>query len=98
MQIGGGNLCNKAAALHFLASRCDGLIFVGLMSFQIMHALGLPVPPELVEKGANVAASDLIQFARDKNITILYPKDFWCTKIHHPNQVEIFPSHGIPDG
>ncbi|GAY56827.1 hypothetical protein CUMW_174870 [Citrus unshiu] len=96
--IGGGNLCNKAAALHFLASRCDGLIFVGLMSFQIMHALGLPVPPELVEKGANDAASDLIQFARDKNITILYPKDFWCTKIHHPNQVEIFPSHGIPDG
>ncbi|XP_024038220.1 uncharacterized protein LOC18038153 isoform X1 [Citrus clementina] len=96
--IGGGNLCNKAAALHFLASRCDGLIFVGLMSFQIMHALGLPVPPELVEKGANDAASDLIQFARDKHITILYPKDFWCTKIHHPNQVEIFPSHGIPDG
>lgn len=98
MQIGGGNLFNKAAALHFLASRCDGFVFVGMMSFQIMHALGLRVPSELVEKGAIDAASDLIQFARDKNITILYPKDFLCTKIHRPNQVEIFPSHGIPDG
>ncbi|KAJ0027260.1 hypothetical protein Pint_35677 [Pistacia integerrima] len=96
--IGGGNLYKKATALRFLASSCDGLVFVGMMAFQIMHALGLPVTSNLVEKGAYKAALDLIQFARDKNITILYPKDFWCMNNHLPKQLEIFPAQSIVDG
>lgn len=98
VQIGGGNLYNKAAALHFLASRCDGLVFVGMMSFQIMHALGLSVPSSFVEKDAHEAALDLIQFAHSKNITIIYPKDFWCINNHLPKHSEMFPAHVIPDG
>ncbi|KAI9153761.1 hypothetical protein LWI28_016164 [Acer negundo] len=96
--IGGGNLYNKAAALHYLASRCDGLFFVGMMSFQIMHALGLSVPSSLVEKDAHKAALDLIQLAHHKNINIIYPKDFWCINSHLPNHLEMFPAHFIPDG
>lgn len=98
VQIGGGNLYNKAVALHYLASRCDGLFFVGMMSFQIMHALGLSVPSSLVEKDAHKAALDLIQFAHHKNINIIYPKDFWCINSHLPNHLEMFPAHFIPDG
>jgi phosphoglycerate kinase len=57
-QIGGDNLFDKADALHFLASKCDGLVFVGKMSFQIMHALGISVPLEFVEYGALKEALD----------------------------------------
>ncbi|KAJ6968609.1 phosphoglycerate kinase-like isoform X1 [Populus alba x Populus x berolinensis] len=96
--IGGGNLHDKAAALHFLVSRCDGLVFVGMMSFQIMHALGLSVPSYLVEPGAYKAALDIIQIAHDRNIPILHPMDFWCMNEHLPEKMGIFPSHHILDG
>ncbi|KAF2289888.1 hypothetical protein GH714_039030 [Hevea brasiliensis] len=66
--IGGGNIYDKAAALHFLASKCDGLVFIGMMSFQIMHALGYSVPSSLIEPGAHRAAVDIIHFAHDRNI------------------------------
>ncbi|KAK9920965.1 hypothetical protein M0R45_029499 [Rubus argutus] len=96
--IGGSNLFDKAAALHTLASRCDGLVFVGMMSFQIMHALQLSVPLNLVEHGALKEASDIVHFAHNRNVQILYPKDFWCKNDRLSNKLEIFPAHGIPDG
>lgn len=98
MQVGGGNLYKNVAALRFLASRCDELVFVGMMSFQIMHALGLSVPSSLVEKNSQEAALELIQFAYNKNTTISFPKDIWCIKNQLPKQSEIFPAHVIPDG
>ncbi|XP_021660736.2 uncharacterized protein LOC110650181 isoform X2 [Hevea brasiliensis] len=96
--IGGGNIYDKAAALHFLASKCDGLVFIGMMSFQIMHALGYSVPSSLIEPGAHKAAVDIIHFAHDRNIPILYPKDFWCVNDCLPNRMEVVPAHGILDG
>lgn len=98
MQIGGGNLYDKAAALRFLASRCEGLVFVGMMAFQIMQALGLAVPFNLVEHGAVKEAFSLVQFVQCRNIPILYPKDFLCMNIRRPDRSEIFPAHGILDG
>ncbi|WCJ34492.1 Phosphoglycerate kinase family protein [Euphorbia peplus] len=96
--IGGGNLYEKASALHFLASKCDVLFFVGMMSFQIMHALGYSVPSSLVEPGAYKAAMDIIHFAHERNVSILYPEDFWCIKDCKSNQMEVFPSLGVLDG
>ncbi|KAK4798827.1 hypothetical protein SAY86_031153 [Trapa natans] len=96
--IGGSNLCIKAPALRFLASICDGLVFVGMMSFTIMHALGFSVPLNMVEKGALKGAIDLIHVAKDRGIPILCPKDFWCTNEQLSRQVEIFPAHRIPEG
>ncbi|KAI8563311.1 hypothetical protein RHMOL_Rhmol03G0102600 [Rhododendron molle] len=96
--IGGGKLLEKAAALHFLASRCDGLVFVGMMAFQIMHAQGLPVPMKLVERGVFEEALKIIQFAKLRGIPILCPKDFWCLNSHIPNRLELFPAHSILEG
>ncbi|KAG4130432.1 hypothetical protein ERO13_D09G143200v2 [Gossypium hirsutum] len=93
--IGGGNLKSKAAALQFLASRCDALVFVGQMSFQIMRALGHSIPTNLVERDARKAALDIVQFAHDKNVLMSYPKDFWCTNQHLPTELEVFPAHGV---
>ncbi|KAL6987373.1 phosphoglycerate kinase [Sarracenia purpurea var. burkii] len=96
--IGGGKLIEKAAALHFLASRCDGLVFVGMMAFQIMHALGLAIPTKLVEHGAFEEALKIIQFAKLRSIPVLFPKDFWCMNNHIPNQLELYPAQSILDG
>lgn len=69
-----------------------------MMSFQIIHALGFPVPLNTVEEGALKGAIDLIQVTKDRGIPIFCPKDFWCMNDQLSRQVEIFPAHGIPEG
>ncbi|XP_016899748.2 phosphoglycerate kinase, cytosolic-like isoform X1 [Cucumis melo] len=96
--IGGGNLLDKLAALHVLASTCSALVFVGMMSFQIMQALGLSVSYRLMNHGVCKEAADLIQFSLDKRVQIVYPKDFWCVNVDTSKKIEIFASHDIPDG
>jgi len=68
------------------------------MSFQIMHALGVSIPCDLVDGQAVNEALDIVRLAQDKNVQILYPKDFWCQKKCNPKQLQVFPSHGILDG
>ncbi|KAI3748428.1 hypothetical protein L6452_11484 [Arctium lappa] len=95
--VGGGNLVEKAAAVHYLVSTSDGLIFVGNMAFQIMHALGLPVPRKLVEAGAFHEAIRIIQIANSRNIPILFPKDFWCLN-DHLKKPQLVPAHCLLEG
>ncbi|XP_009792555.1 uncharacterized protein LOC107791283 isoform X3 [Nicotiana tabacum] len=96
--IGGANLAGKAAALQFLASRCDGLVFVGDAAFQIMHAFGLAVPMELVEKESLEAAHMLIEASKARGVQIVLPKDFWCLNDHYPLQMKICTANHIMDG
>ncbi|KAI3987318.1 hypothetical protein MKX01_003068 [Papaver californicum] len=95
--IGGGNLFDKVKALEFLASKCDGLVFVGMMAFQIMHGLGLPVRLNWVEKSAIGSSLKIIQIAHERNIPILLPKDFWCTDKCNRKELQTFPANGILD-
>ncbi|KAJ0771429.1 putative phosphoglycerate kinase [Helianthus annuus] len=97
--VGGGNLIEKAAAVRYLVSSADGLVFVGNMAFQIMHALGLPVPRKLVEIGAFTEATGIIQYANSRNIPILFPKDFWCVNVNDRlKEPKLVPVHGILEG
>lgn len=98
MQIGGRNLAGKAAALRFLASKCDALVFVGSMAFQIMHAMGVPVPVKLVELGALKEAVSIVESANSRNVPIVLPKDFWCMNDVFPEQLEIFSIDSMLDG
>lgn len=68
------------------------------MSFQVMQALGVSVPSNLVDQKAVNEALDIVRLARDRNVQLLYPKDFWCRKNCDPKQLQVFPSHGILDG
>ena len=97
MQVG-GNLAGKAVALLFLASRCDGLVFIGNAAFQIMHAFGLPVTMELVEQESLEAARVLVEAAKARGVQIILPKDFWCINDYYPSRMKIFPANRIIDG
>ncbi|TKV93655.1 hypothetical protein SEVIR_9G239700v4 [Setaria viridis] len=76
--IGGSNFLRKAPALRMLTSLCDGLFFVGKLSFQIMKGLGMPVPSQFIETNAVMEVLQIIQVARDRNVPIYYPTDLWC--------------------
>ncbi|XP_020261337.1 uncharacterized protein LOC109837488 isoform X2 [Asparagus officinalis] len=96
--IGGGNFLEKAPALHLLASTCDGLIFIGKLAFQTMHALGVSVPSCLIEQDAAGEALKLIQIAHNRRIPIYYPDDLWCADNHNPESLQLFRSDGIMAG
>lgn len=98
MQIGGGNLADKAAAVQFLATTCDGLVFVGNMAFQILHALGVPVPTRLVELGALKEAVKIVESAKSRNVPLYLPRDVWCIKDHILNKMEIVSVQNIHEG
>ncbi|XP_027176973.1 uncharacterized protein LOC113776096 isoform X2 [Coffea eugenioides] len=96
--IGGGNLVEKAAALRLLVSICDGLVFVGNIAFQIMHALGLPLPMKLVEHGATEEALTLINSMKSRSRAVIVPKDFLCLNNLNPEKLEIFSADCLVDG
>lgn len=98
MQIGGGSLVDKAAALHHLVSICDGLVFVGNMAFQIMHALGLHVPPKLVEHGAIKEALTLVECMKSRSRAVVLPKDFLCVNNFDMGKLERISADALLDG
>ncbi|CAI9273283.1 unnamed protein product [Lactuca saligna] len=95
--VGGGNLIEKAAAINYLVSSSDGLIFVGNIAFQIMHALGFSVPNKYIEFGAFKEAIKIIKSANSRNIPIFFPKDLWCMNDHFKNP-KLVSTHCIPEG
>lgn len=84
--------------MRVLASKCDGLVFVGMMALQIMHVLGMPVPLYLVEHQAVKEAQEIVRYAERKSIPILLPSDFLCKHRHLQMQVETFSAQNILDG
>ncbi|KAK2997204.1 hypothetical protein RJ639_025330 [Escallonia herrerae] len=56
-----------------------------------------PYVAVFVEHGALEEALRLIQFAKSRNMPILFSKDFWCINDQLQNQLEIFPSDSILD-
>ncbi|KAL1545825.1 phosphoglycerate kinase [Salvia divinorum] len=96
--IGGSKLADKAAALQSLVSTCDGLVFVGNMAFQIMHARGTPIPMKLVETGALEEAARIVNSAKSRNIPVVLPQDVWCITDHVSENIQIASVHSIPEG
>ncbi|KAI0499498.1 hypothetical protein KFK09_017702 [Dendrobium nobile] len=96
--IGGGKFLEKAAALLRLASVCDGLIFVGMLAFQVMHASGISVPSCFLEHDAFGEAADLIELANSRKILIYFPTDLWCVNDNNSELFEIFSSKRLLPG
>ncbi|XP_021313077.1 uncharacterized protein LOC8082961 isoform X2 [Sorghum bicolor] len=92
--IGGSNFLRKAPALQMLTSLCDGLFFVGKLSFQIMNGLGMTVPSRFIERSAVKEVLQIIQVARDRNIPIYYPTDLWCLKNDGSETLGVISSTG----
>ncbi|KAJ3689971.1 hypothetical protein LUZ61_019135 [Rhynchospora tenuis] len=96
--IGGDNFSKKAPALQLIASKCDGLFFIGKLAFQIMNGLNLSVPYHFLEKNATNEVQKLIQIAQEREVPIFYPTDFVCAKNTDHELSEIFGSDKILAG
>ncbi|XP_021717839.1 uncharacterized protein LOC110685595 [Chenopodium quinoa] len=96
--VGGVNIKDKVKALRVLASKCDGLVFVGMMALQIMHVMGKPVPLYLVEHEGVKEALEIVRYAESRSIHILLPSDFLCKHNHLQMQEKSFLAHNIVDG
>eukprot|EP01018_Ginkgo_biloba_P032431 Gb_38763 [translate_table: standard] len=97
--IGGAKILEKTSALRSLLCKCDGLVVVGIMAFTFLYALGLPISPRLVEKHALGEALELMEIAKQRNVRVLLPKDFWCIDdTHSCEQMYVFKAQHILDG
>ncbi|KAJ4774147.1 Phosphoglycerate kinase [Rhynchospora pubera] len=96
--IGGDNFSKKAPALQLIASKCDGLFFIGKLAFQIMKGLNLSVPHHFLEKNVTCEVEKLIQIAQDREVPIFFPTDFVCAKNTDHELSEIFGSDEILTG
>lgn len=81
-----------------IATKCDGLFFIGKLAFQIMNGLNLPVPPRFLEKDATGEVKKLLQTAQNRKIPIFYPTDFVCIKNTNHGLSKIFGSDEILAG
>ncbi|KAL7095888.1 hypothetical protein ACP275_10G050800 [Erythranthe tilingii] len=68
------------------------------MAFQIMHALGVRVPMKLLELGALEEAVSIMEYAKSRNIPLVFPKDVWCIEDHAPKKMEVFSVNSILEG
>ena len=84
--------------MRVLASRCDGMVFVGMMALQIMHAMGMSVPLFLVEREGAKEALEIVKYAEYRSIPILLPSDFLCRNNRLHMKMQTFPAQGILDG
>ncbi|GJN20734.1 hypothetical protein PR202_gb08147 [Eleusine coracana subsp. coracana] len=96
--IGGSNFLRNLPALHLLASLCDGLFFVGKISFQIMNGLGISVPSHFVERHATAEVLQFIHDAHARNVSIYYPTDMWCLNNDDNEEMGIFNSSDLTCG
>lgn len=97
--IGGSKIMEKSNALHSLLDICDKLVFVGGMAFTFLSALGLPIPPSLVEKHALREAMQLLDSAKTKEVEVLLPKDFWCSnEAQSCQEVQVSKAECVMDG
>jgi phosphoglycerate kinase len=88
----------NVSALHLLATLCDGLFFVGKLSFQIMNGLGMSVPSHFIERSAIAEVQQFIQVARARSIPIYYPTDMLCLSNDDNEKLGIFNSTDLSCG
>ena len=98
MQIGGKNFIQMRTVLHILTTKCDALLFIGNLSFQIMHALGMSVPMTLMEDDVVDEAVDLIHLVKKRSAHIILPDDFLCINDKNPEVIDVFPRDKIQPG
>ena len=84
--------------MRVLASKCDGMVFVGMMALQIMHAMGMSVPLFLVEREGTKEALEIVKYAEYRSMPILLPSDFLCRNNRLHMKVQTFPAQRILDG
>lgn len=76
--LGGSKVSDKVAVIDALIDKCDTLIIGGGMCFTFLVAQGYSVGTSLMEADWVERASEMLEKAKQKGVTILLPTDVVC--------------------
>lgn len=97
--VGGAKVSSKIIIIENLLDSIDNLIIGGGMVFTFIKALGGKVGNSLVEDDFLATAKEILEKAKDKNVTVFLPEDsVVSTAFNNESEVKIFDTNNIPDG
>jgi len=73
--LGGAKVSDKIDVIENLIPRVDRLLVGGAMAYTFFKAQGKPVGKSLVEEDKQTAARDIIERAKARGLTLLFPVD-----------------------
>lgn len=76
VQIGGSRLSEQADVLKQMLGTCDKIFVTGPMAYTMLKAAGIQIPLPCIEQDMISRARKLLQYAREKKVELVLPKDF----------------------
>ena len=99
MIVGGAKVSDKIGVIDAMLDVADDILIGGAMAYTFFKAQGGSVGGSLVEEDKLNLASDLLERAKTKSVTLHLPHDSVCAqKIEAAAETHIYPSDEIPDG
>lgn len=97
--IGGAKVSDKILIIENLLERATDIIIGGGMAYTFMKARGGKIGNSLCEEDRLTTAIDILQKAKDRNVSIHLPEDSVIADKFDANaNTDIAPSDAIPDG
>jgi len=97
--IGGAKVSDKILIIENLLERATDIIIGGGMAYTFMKARGGKIGNSLCEEDRLATALDILQKAKDRNVSIHLPEDSVIADKFDANaNTDIAPSDAIPDG
>lgn len=97
--IGGAKVSDKILIIENLLERATDIIIGGGMAYTFMKARGGKIGNSLCEEDRLTTALDILQKAKDRNVSIHLPQDSVIADKFDANaHTDISPSDAIPDG
>lgn len=97
--LGGKKVSDKISVIEHLITKADNIIIGGGMAYTFLKAQGYKIGNSLVEEDKVDFALELINKAKEKNVSLYLPTDIVVAK-EFKNDTEIFTvnANSIPDG
>jgi len=97
--LGGSKISSKITIIQRLMDRVDNLIIGGGMSFTFIKAMGGKIGNSICENDQLQLALDIIKHAKEKNVTIYFPKKVTVADaFSNDAKTQICDITQIPDG
>ncbi len=97
--LGGAKVSGKIDVINNLLDKVDALIIGGGMIFTFYKAMGYNVGKSLLEEDKINVAKEILNKAKEKNITIHFPVDIVVAdEFKNDANIKIVPFDKIPDG
>jgi phosphoglycerate kinase len=95
--LGGSKVSTKIDVINSLLDKVDKLLIGGGMMFTFYKAMGLEIGKSLLEPDYVSVAFDIIQKAKEKNVSLVLPQDVVVTdSIDNPTKVKVVSKDNIP--